>query len=175
MKSIGKSGRSKLGRELSSCYARLRYVVLTGGSLVTFKVKRKQGFNQRKKAYSLFASYCYSGRLAQDELHEQADADAFGAHPRVYHDGLKVSSTQLRSDRGGVRMLMVQSSDGIEDTTFCIRLPGTSATWGGKSYYSWDEGNNNVPSLSKKAPALLFFRARSSVGRQRTGDQSGQS
>jgi hypothetical protein len=141
-----------------------------------FKVKRKQGFNRRKKGYSLFASYCYSGRLAQDELHEQADADAFGAHPRVYHDGLKVSFHRAPGEpRREFKPLTVQSSDGIEDTTFCIRLPGTSATWGGKSYYSWDEGNNNVPSLSKKAPALLFFRARSSVGRQCTGDQSGQS
>lgn len=70
---------------------RLRYVVLTGGSLVTFKIKKKLGFNQRKKVYSLFGSYCYSGRLAHDELHEQTDGDAFGSHPRMYHDGLNVS------------------------------------------------------------------------------------
>jgi len=70
---------------------RLRYVVMTGGSLVTFKIKSKQGFNQRKKVYSLFGSYCYSGRLAHDETHEQADGDAFGSHPRIYHDGLEVS------------------------------------------------------------------------------------
>lgn len=57
---------------------------------MTFKVKRKQAFNQRKKVYSLFGSYCYSGRLAHDELHEQADGDAFSSHPRVYHDGLNV-------------------------------------------------------------------------------------
>jgi len=75
----------------SNVDGRLRYVVLTGGSLVTFKIKKKQGFNQRKKVHSLFGSYCYSGRLAHDELHEQADGDAFGSHPRIYHDGLNVS------------------------------------------------------------------------------------
>jgi hypothetical protein len=72
---------------------RLRYVVLTGGYLVTFKIKRKQAFNQRKKVFSLFGSYSYSGRLAHDELHEQADGDAFASHPRVYHDGLNVCHT----------------------------------------------------------------------------------
>jgi hypothetical protein len=76
---------------LSNADRRLRYVVLTSGSLVTFKIKKKQGFNQRKKVHSLFGSYCYSGRLAHDELHEQADGDAFGSHPRIYHDGLNVS------------------------------------------------------------------------------------
>jgi hypothetical protein len=75
----------------STLICRLRYVVLTGGSLVTFKIKKKQGFNQRKKVYSLFGSYCYSGRLAHDELHEQADGDAFTSHPRLYLDGLTVS------------------------------------------------------------------------------------
>jgi len=76
---------------ISDANGRLRYVVLTGGSLVMFKIKKKQGFNQRKKVHSLFGSYCYSGRLAHDELHEQADGDAFGSHPRIYHDGLNVS------------------------------------------------------------------------------------
>jgi hypothetical protein len=75
----------------SNADSRLRYVVLTGGSMVMFKIKKKQGFNQRKKVHSLFGSYCYSGRLAHDELHEQADGDAFGSHPRIYHDGLNVS------------------------------------------------------------------------------------
>jgi hypothetical protein len=75
----------------SNADSRLRYVVLTGGSLVMFKIKKKQGFNQRKKVHSLFGSFCYSGRLAHDELHEQADGDAFGSHPRIYHDGLNVS------------------------------------------------------------------------------------
>lgn len=69
---------------------RLRYVVLAGGSLITFKIKKKQAFHERKKVFSLFGSYCYSGQLAQDELHEAAEQDAFASHPRVYHDGLQV-------------------------------------------------------------------------------------
>lgn len=90
-----------IGTSSPTCNAdgRLRYVVLTGGSLVTFKIKKKQGFNQRKKVHSLFGSYCYSGRLAHDELHEQADGDAFGSHPRIYHDGLNVSDGGLVSIR----------------------------------------------------------------------------
>jgi hypothetical protein len=69
--------------------------------------------------------------------------------------------------------LMKQSADGIEDTTFCLRLPSTAKTWGGECYYSWDtagetvngqgSGKGNIPPLSKKPAALLFFRARSSV------------
>ena len=75
----------------------LRYVVLFGGALVTFKIKKKQAFHERKKVFSLFGSYCYSGQMAHDELHEAADQDAFASHPRVYHDGLQASHPSLPS------------------------------------------------------------------------------
>jgi hypothetical protein len=78
--------------ECAELTSSLRYVVLTEGTLVTFKIKRKQAFHQRKKVYSLFGTYCYSGRLAHDELNEQADGDAFTSHARVYSDGLKACS-----------------------------------------------------------------------------------
>lgn len=74
-----------------SIYHRSRYVILSGGYLITFKIKKKQAFHERKKVFSLFGSYCYSGQMAHDELHDQADQDAFARHPRVYHDGLQVS------------------------------------------------------------------------------------
>ena len=74
---------------------RSRYVILSGGYLITFKIKKKQAFHERKKVFSLFGSYCYSGQMAHDELHDQADQDAFARHPRVYHDGLQVCPTIL--------------------------------------------------------------------------------
>jgi hypothetical protein len=100
-KSIGKSHiclrhqrflyeSSLIGRDRS------RYVILSGGYLITFKIKKKQAFRERKKVFSLFGSYCYSGQMAHDELHEQADQDAFARHPRVYHDGLQVRRASSR-------------------------------------------------------------------------------
>jgi len=129
---------------------RLRYIVLAGGMVITFKIKKTQAFHQRKKRFSLFGAYVYSGMMAQDELHEAADQDALASHPKVYHDGL-------------------QSADGAEDTTFCIRLPVTLSNWSQRKAYQWEaEGDHvDVPSLSKKAPALLFFRARSALERDR--------
>lgn len=69
---------------------RLRYVVLTGGMLITFKIKKNQTFHQRKKRFSLFGSFVYSGMMAHDELHGQTDRDAMAGHHRVYQDGLQV-------------------------------------------------------------------------------------
>lgn len=68
-----------------------RYIVLSGGSLITFKIKSKQAFHQRKARYPLFGAYVYSGMLAVDELHATQDRDALSIQHRVYQDGLKAS------------------------------------------------------------------------------------
>jgi hypothetical protein len=70
---------------------RLRYVVLAGGMLITFKIKKNQAFHERKKRFSLFGSYVYSGMMAHDELYGQTERDALANHPRVYQDGMQVS------------------------------------------------------------------------------------
>jgi hypothetical protein len=70
---------------------RPRYVVLTGGTLVTFKIKPKQAFQHRARRISLFGAYVYSGLLASNEIRLQADRDALFPHVRSYADGLEVS------------------------------------------------------------------------------------
>jgi len=68
-----------------------RYIVLTGGCLVAFKMTGKRAFHLRKKSYPLFGSYVYSGLLARDELQEAVGQDIFDSQARVYQDGLQVS------------------------------------------------------------------------------------
>ncbi|WRT67825.1 uncharacterized protein IL334_004799 [Kwoniella shivajii] len=142
---------------------RSKYIVLTGGSLVSFKIKKKSAFHTRSKRYSLFGAYVYSGMLALDEMPSSTSGssttnDAFSSQARVYQDGL-------------------QSSDGPEDTTFCVRLALPSSKWSKKSVnHPWEEegegekdGLNNlvIPDLTKKATQLLIFRARSKLERDR--------
>lgn len=157
--------------EKAELMLRLRYVVLTGGMLITFKIKKKQAFHERKKRFSLFGSYVYSGMMAHDELHEQIDRDALVSHPRVYQDGLQVSvgfvlhgelwsRSRSRSLDSGMEWADEQSADGAEDTTFVVRLAvASSRSAQGKNM--WNE-KVDVP-LSKKPQAMLFVRARSAV------------
>ncbi|ORY24284.1 Pleckstrin homology domain-domain-containing protein [Naematelia encephala] len=130
---------------------RSRYIVLTGGCLVSFKVKSRDCFLPRKNNYPLFGAYVYSGMLAQDELHESVNEGGFQNTARVYQDGL-------------------QSSDGAEDTTFCVRLPIPTSTWGKRRTQPWEmeeEADFFPPGLSSTPPALLIFRARSKLERDR--------
>ncbi|KAK8858607.1 hypothetical protein IAR55_002836 [Kwoniella newhampshirensis] len=149
-RSICISGRLHLKRDKYDKF-RLKYFVLTQGYLVSFKIKRKDSFHPRKKRYPLFGAYVYSGMLAQDELHEASNSDAFSTQARVYQDGL-------------------QSSDPAEDTTFCVRLSTSPSRWGTKRTQPWemeDDAEFLPPGLSKKAPSLLIFRARSKLERDR--------
>ncbi|WVQ83201.1 hypothetical protein IAT38_005340 [Cryptococcus sp. DSM 104549] len=130
---------------------RLKYVVLAGGCLVTFKIKRTAAFHPRKKKYILFGAYAYSGLLARDEIHEPSSQDAFTSEQRVYQDGL-------------------QSGDGPEDTTFCVRLAIPGSKWGKKATNPWElkDGQHFVPpGLSTSPKSLLIFRARSKLERDR--------
>ncbi|WVW84624.1 hypothetical protein I302_106658 [Kwoniella bestiolae CBS 10118] len=139
---------------------RSKYIVLSGGTLILFKIKKKNAFHTRKKRYPLFGAYVYSGMLALDELPSTSSADVFTSESRVYQDGL-------------------QSSDGAEDTTFCVRLTSPSSSkkdkggWGRKVTQPWENhdivGDQNFlpPDLSKKPSQLLIFRARSQLERDR--------
>jgi hypothetical protein len=126
---------------------RSNYVVITGGWLVTFRVKDKTCFHSRRKRYALFGAYAYSGMLAVDELHESVLSEGLSAQSRVYQDGLR-------------------SSDGMEDTTFVVRLVAKPSTWTKRRPHPWElaesEATQPLP-LTKKAPKLLAFRARSKV------------
>ncbi|KAK4686458.1 hypothetical protein P7C73_g3664, partial [Tremellales sp. Uapishka_1] len=129
---------------------RATLLVLTGGYLVTYKLK-KNSFHPRKQRYLLFGAYVYSGLLAQEEVHEAVDEDGFFTRPRVYQDGL-------------------QTGDGAEDTTFCVRL-SSKAGWKGSHVKPWEEEDIVdgfvPPALSKKPPVLLIFRTRSKLERDR--------
>ncbi|WWD18499.1 hypothetical protein CI109_102951 [Kwoniella shandongensis] len=149
-RSICLAGRLHLKRDKYDKF-RLKYFVLTQGCLVSFKIKRKDSFHPRKKRYPLFGAYVYSGMLAQDELHEASNSDAFSTQARVYQDGL-------------------QSSDPAEDTTFCLRLPTSPSRWGKKRTQPWEmeeDADFLPPGLSKKPATLLIFRARSKLERDR--------
>ncbi|WVF68945.1 hypothetical protein IAT40_003719 [Kwoniella sp. CBS 6097] len=144
------SGRLYMRKEKYDKF-RLKYLVLTGGSLVSFKVKKKNAFHVRKKRYPLFGAYVYSGMLALDELPVMSSNDAFVSQTRVYQDGLR-------------------SADGVEDTTFCVRLGTHPSRWGKKTTQPWEmeeEAEFLPPGLSKKPPGLLIFRARSKLERDR--------
>ncbi|WVR06432.1 hypothetical protein IAU60_003463 [Kwoniella sp. DSM 27419] len=130
---------------------RSKYLVLTGGSLVSFKMKRKDAFHLRKKRYPLFGAYVYSGMLALEELPGSPSGDGLATEAKVYQDGL-------------------QSADGPEDTTFCVRLSTHPSIWGKKTTQPWEmeeEAEFLPPGLSKKPPVLLIFRARSKLERDR--------
>ncbi|OCF45974.1 hypothetical protein I317_00062 [Kwoniella heveanensis CBS 569] len=144
------SGRLYMRKERYDKF-RLKYLVLTGGSLVSFKIKKKNAFHVRKKRYPLFGAYVYSGMLALDELPAMSSNDAFAYQTRVYQDGLR-------------------SADGVEDTTFCVRLGTHPSRWGKKTTQPWEmeeEAEFLPPGLSKKPPGLLIFRARSKLERDR--------
>nr|XP_018262424.1 uncharacterized protein I303_05441 [Kwoniella dejecticola CBS 10117]OBR84582.1 hypothetical protein I303_05441 [Kwoniella dejecticola CBS 10117] len=143
---------------------RSKYIVLTGGTLVSFKIKKKNAFHTRKKRYPLFGAYVYSGMLALDELPSPNSNDIFTSQSRVYQDGL-------------------QSSDGAEDTTFCVRLttsPYSSTNSSKKAWTTrkkvtqpWENEDLTQdqeflpPDLSKNPNQLLIFRARSKLERDR--------
>ncbi|TYJ58455.1 hypothetical protein B9479_000662 [Cryptococcus floricola] len=131
---------------------RSKYMVLTEGSLVSFKITGKNAFHKRKKTYPLFGAYVYSGLLAHEEIHEPSNRQApFTSEYRVYQDGL-------------------QSSDGPEDTTFCVRLAIPGSSWTAKTVNPWNLGDDEdytpMP-LSKSPQGLLIFRARCKLERDR--------
>ncbi|KAL7420775.1 hypothetical protein Q5752_004727 [Cryptotrichosporon argae] len=125
---------------------RAAYVVLAGGSLVTFSVHQNQPFHRRHSRFPLFGAYVYSGMLAQDELREAVHEAAFAPSARVYQDGL-------------------QSTDGAEDTTFAVRIG-----WTRRARQPWDLADGekwDSVKLSMQPPALLMCRARSKLERDR--------
>lgn len=79
------------------------YCVLTGGSLVLFRVKGSVSLQTRRRVYPLFGAYVFSGRLALEQLDANNNETLFNPKARIYSDGL-------------------QTTDGVEDTTFCIKL-----------------------------------------------------
>lgn len=92
----------------------------------------------------------YSGLLAHEEIHEPHNRDAFLSQHRVYQDGL-------------------QSSDGPDDTTFCIRLAISGSHSGENASNPWHSSDNEDHisiKLSKSPRSLLIFRARSKVSKQ---------
>lgn len=92
----------------------------------------------------------YSGLLAHDEIHEPHNRDAFLPQHRVYQDGL-------------------QSFDGPEDTTFCVRLAISGSHSGANANDPWDSSDyrdHTSMKLSKSPTSLLIFRARSKVSKQ---------
>ncbi|KIR57141.1 spore wall assembly protein [Cryptococcus gattii Ru294] len=130
---------------------RLKYMALTQGTFVSFKVTGKASFHVRKKNYPLFGAYTYSGLLAHEEIHEPHNRDAFFSQYRVYQDGL-------------------QSSDGPDDTTFCIRLAisgSHSSENASNPWHSSDNEDHTSIKLSKSPRSLLIFRARSKLERDR--------
>ncbi|OXM79382.1 spore wall assembly-related protein [Cryptococcus neoformans Bt63] len=130
---------------------RLKYMALTQGSFVSFEVTGKASFHVRKKNYPLFGAYTYSGLLAHDEIHEPHNRDAFLPQHRVYQDGL-------------------QSFDGPEDTTFCIRLAISGSRSEANTSNPWDSSDyrdHTSMKLSKSPTSLLIFRARSKLERDR--------
>lgn len=84
--------------------------------------------------------------LAQEELHE-AGEDGLVSQARVYQDGL-------------------QSADGLEDRTFCVRLAAKPSSWGANRTQPWEvmaEKKWATMPLSQAAPFILIFRTRSKV------------
>ncbi|WVQ65819.1 uncharacterized protein L199_003997 [Kwoniella botswanensis] len=157
-RSITVSGRLFMRKDKWDKF-RSKYIVLSGGTLISFKIKKKNAFHTRKKRYPLFGAYVYSGMLALDEIPSTSSSDAFTSESRVYQDGL-------------------QSSDGAEDTTFCVRLTSPSSSkkekgWGKKVTQPWEnqdlvkDQNFLPPDLSKRPSQLLIFRARSKLERDR--------
>ncbi|WVO12653.1 hypothetical protein L204_100258 [Cryptococcus depauperatus] len=123
------------------------------GTLVTFMVNEDASFHPRKKQYPLFGAYVYSGLLAYDEMHVAHNhrEDPFMIRPRVYQDGL-------------------QSSDGSQDTIFCLRLALPGSRWLKKTVNPWDLNQGEIytpPQLNKSCSDLLIFQARSKVGFKR--------
>lgn len=86
--------------------------------------------------------------LAQEEVHEGGHQSGLASQARVYQDGL-------------------QSTDGLEDRTFCVRLSAKPSTWGHSRTQPWermaDKKWATVP-LSQASPFTLIFRTRSKVG-----------
>lgn len=85
--------------------------------------------------------------LAQEELRETVNEMAFNPPARMYPDGLR-------------------STDGAEDTTFCIRLTWTTGTFA--TPQPWDWGPNDTtkvvpPHLRQEPSEILICRARSRV------------
>lgn len=91
--------------------------------------------------------------LAQDELRETVNEMAFTPSARMYADGLR-------------------STDGAEDTTFCVRITWPTSTFAAPQ--PWDKASDGEsgdedaasfvpPRLSQAPSQLLICRARSRV------------
>lgn len=127
------------------------YLCLTGGSLISFRVKGKVGVHARKRVYPLFGAYVYCGILALDELNDNNNEAFFDPKARIYSDGL-------------------QTSDGIEATTFCIRLTWPTGRFAQPQPWDTDDDSEVdskvkpfVPPRLSTKPTLLICRARSKV------------
>lgn len=86
--------------------------------------------------------------LAQEELRETVNETAFNPSARMYQDGLR-------------------STDGAEDTTFCVRISWPTGRFAAPSPWDQDESKDTdkiaPPPLSGEPPAILICRARSKV------------
>lgn len=128
------------------------YLVLTGGSLVLFRVKGKIRLQSRKRVYPLFGAYIYSGILSLDELNDNTNEAFFDPKARIYSDGL-------------------QTTDGIEATTFSIRLTWPVGRFAPSQPWDTDESDHEgqrkgkafVPPRLSQSPTILICRARSQV------------
>lgn len=138
------------------------YLVLMQGSLVAFSSDGRVGLQPRRAVWPLFGSFVYSGMLAEDELDPNGNERAADPVNRLYGDGL-------------------QSSDGVEDTTFCVRLLWPTGPFAPPQPWDVEENRKHnsskgkekengkakatfvPPPLRKEPQRLLICRARSKV------------
>lgn len=141
------------------------------GSLVAFSSDGRVGMQPRRTVWPLFGSFVYSGMLAEDELDSNTNETAWDPQNRMYQDGL-------------------QSTDGVEDTTFCVRLVWPNGRFAPPQPWDVDENRRDAsnvdgstkengdgkvkekgkakatfvaPPLRKEPLRLLICRARSKV------------
>ncbi|KLT42021.1 hypothetical protein CC85DRAFT_285951 [Cutaneotrichosporon oleaginosum] len=132
------------------------YLVLMQGSLVAFSSDGRAGMQPRRAVWPLFGSFVYSGMLAQDELDANPNESAWDPQNRVYQDGL-------------------QSNDGAEDTTFCVRLLWPHGRFAPPQPWDLEKNRKETgaqadfvpPPLKKEPQRLLVCRARSKLERDR--------
>lgn len=148
------------------------YLVIIHGSLVAFSSDGRVGMQPRRAVWPLFGSFVYSGMLASDELDSNPNETAWDPHHRVYQDGL-------------------QSSDSVEDTTFCIRLVWPTGPFAAPQPWDVEENRRDTnqdgsadsidsnsakdgnrpkfvpPPLRREPQRLLICRARSKVSPSR--------
>ncbi|BEJ14793.1 hypothetical protein CspHIS471_0405600 [Cutaneotrichosporon sp. HIS471] len=131
------------------------YLVLMQGSLVAFASDGSGGMQNRRAVWPLFGSFVYSGMLAQDELDANENEQAWDPKNRMYMDGL-------------------QSADGAEDTTFCVRILWPHGSFAPPQPWDMEENRKSgaqasftPPPLRTKPLRLLVCRARSKLERDR--------